>query len=161
MKMKVAMISAQERRDEAVAAAIGRSPAVLAEPVLGEVVGGELPRKEEIEQDRAGDAAEELRHHVAPGLAHLEPAGRDEPDRHRRVDVAARDRPDGVDHRHDGEPEGQRDRQDAEREGRREAADRDRPAAEKDETRRAEKLRDELVHDCCPQKAKRRPKLSK
>ena len=60
-----------------------------------------------VEEVGPGDAARHLGHDVGHALAQLHPPRGDEAERDRRVDVATRDRPDGVDEGDEHEPEGQ------------------------------------------------------
>ena len=64
-------------------------------------------REHPVEEVGAADGAGELGHHVGEPSAELHAAGRDEAQRHRRVDVAARDGADGVDQGDEHEPEGE------------------------------------------------------
>ena len=136
-----------EGRDDIVFAEIARAPAVLAEPA-GPAL--RLAGQDEIEHDRGDDRAENLGDPVADHVGHAHPAGDVDAEAHRRIDMAAGDRPDAIGHGDDGEAEGARDPQQIDRRrARAHAADDRRPAAEEHQGERADKLRDLLVH-CRP-----------
>ena len=84
--------------------------------MFGKAVGGEAAdrlrstcaARDEIEHCRGRDRANHLCRHVGQDVAGRKPPAGRQPDRHRRIEVAARDVADGVGHRHDREAERKR-----------------------------------------------------
>ncbi len=99
-----------------------------------------------IEHAAASDRAQHLGDDVGQELAAREPAAGPEPDRDRRIEVAARDVPDGVGHRQHGQAEGQRDAEEADAQlGKRRRQHRAAAPAE-DQPERPDELRPVLSH---------------
>ena len=84
--------------------AVGREAADL---------GAGLAGCDDIEDRRAGDAAEHLGDHVLDDLTPGEASPGSEPDRYGGIEVAARHAAHGIDHGEDGEAEGERDADEA------------------------------------------------
>ena len=95
-----------ERRHHRIAAGRQRAVAVRGEAADGGEVG--FARNDQIEHGGGGDRADKLGDDVGDDVAPGEAAAGRKPDRHRRIEVSARDRPDGVGHRQDGPTEGER-----------------------------------------------------
>jgi len=127
------MSSWMERR-QAELAAVARPPSVLAEVLVS---AGDA------HQDRrAGERAGELGAPVEQHLARGHPAGQEHAQAHRRIDVAARDRPEAVGEGDDGEAERQRDAELADVV----AAQDGGAAAEQHQDQGADEFRSELGH---------------
>ena len=85
----------------------GRAVAVRTQPLQLAVVGGN-PLEDLPQHGGPGDGPGELGHPEAERLADLHPAGGHETQGHGRIDVAARDRSDGVGQAQQDQPEGER-----------------------------------------------------
>ena len=89
----------------------------IAKIVVGKIIEAaharelRLPRDDDIEHRRRRDRARHLRRPVGPDQPGLEPPRRREAQRHRRVEMPARDAADRIGHAQHRQPEGQRDPQ--------------------------------------------------
>ena len=114
-KKKVSRTSVSDARAQAVFAG-----AEIAVAVGGEAVQLEagLARGDHVEHRRRQDGADHLRDDVGHDIGGLELSGGPEPDRDRRIEVAARDVADGIGHREHGQAEGEGDPEEADAERR-------------------------------------------
>ena len=129
---------------------VGGVPGRLAEARGGDVVATGLGREDQRQEAASDEGADHLRDDVAGEVRGRHAAGDHHGDRHGRIDVAARDRPDCIGHGGDREPEGEGDRQDAHRKGRRIAAERDGAAADEAKRGRAHEFRKVFLHRSPP-----------
>src|SRR5208283_4011844 len=148
-----------EGRDDVVLAEVARPPAVLPESARPAL---RFAGQDEIEHGRSDDRAKDLCDPVADHLGSGHTAGDEDPKADRRIDMAARDRPDAVGHSDDRKAKGARDAEQVHScWARAHTADDRRPAAEEHQSEGSYEFRQLLVHCFYPLSLiTTRPKLS-